>query len=246
MKQLKLFIAVAFLAGVAGVHADDMRWAASLNSGDGATWSQTANWYNATTVPWDTHAPAAADVVNISDNLFGNPLSTMPVVSTAGQQITQLVLGSASAGQLDIVSGGHLTVSSGAYISNVGAGTLSLSGSGFLLAGNLVFGNKSVAGTVNMSGDSILHAGALTYLNGDVTSTINMTGDALFLINGNQSGLGLENSRIVASGAGESIQMNYDSVNVRTEYTVIPEPATLSLVALMGGGLLMVRRCFMI
>ncbi len=244
MKKLVLLAAVAAIAG--GVQATTLSWGANLGGGDGTTWSAANNWFDHDAGAISLNPPAAADIVQIDDDLFTNPLSTMPIVSAGGQQIAQLVLGAESAGQLGVVGSGSLVVTGGAYISHLGAGTLNLSGNGYFLAGNLIFGNQSVAGTVNMIGSSILHAGVLTYLNGDVTSTINMTDSAWLIINGDQTGLGLENNRIVASGAGESIAVAYNAVDNRTEYTVIPEPATMGLFALIGGGMLWIRKRFMI
>ena len=244
MKKLIIFAAVAAIA--AGVRADTLTWGSTLGGGDGTTFATNNNWWSADDAGPSTHAPAAADTVQIDDDLFTNPLATMPTVSAGGQQIAQLVLGAESAGQLGVVGSGSLVVNGGAYISHLGAGTLNLSDSGYFLAGNLIFGNAGVAGVVNMSGSSILHAGVLTYLNGDVTSTINMADSAWMIINGDQSGMGYENSRILASGVGESIQMTYNSTDLRTEYTVIPEPATLGMVALLGGAIFWIRNRFMI
>jgi len=244
MKKLVLLAAVAAIAG--GVQATTLSWGATLGGGDGTTWSSANNWFDHVAGAFSLNPPAAADTVQIDDDLFTNPLATMPVVSAGGQQITQLVLGDGSAGQLDVVGAGALVVSGGAYISNLGQGTLNLSDNGYFLAGNLIFGNQSIAGTVNMVGDSILHAGVLTYLNGDIASTINMTDNAWFLINGDQTGAGYENNRILASGAGESIAVAYNAGDNRTEYTVIPEPATMGLFALAGGGMLWIRKRFMI
>jgi hypothetical protein len=42
-----------------------------------------------------------------------------------------------------------------------------------------------------------------------------------------------------------SISGNFHVYDVTAEYTVIPEPATLSLIAAFGGGVLFVRRRFM-
>jgi len=245
-KMKKILTLVALVAIATGAQADTLTWGSSLGGGDGTTFATNNNWWSADDAGLSTHAPTAADFVAIDDDLFTNPLATMPTVSAGGQQITQLILGAESAGQLGVVGSGSLTVTGGAYISHLGTGTLNLSDTSYFLAGNLIFGNTGVSGVVNMTGSSILHAGVLTYLNGDVTSTINMTDSAWLIINGDQSGMGYENSRILASGAGESIAVVYNATDLRTEYTVIPEPATLSLVALLGGGMLWIRKRFMI
>ncbi len=50
---------------------------------------------------------------------------------------------------------------------------------------------------------------------------------------------------ITALNAGDSIVSSYIDDSY-TSFTVIPEPATLSLVALLGGGMLWIRKRFMI
>jgi len=244
MKKLLIFAAVA--AATVGAQAETLSWVGTVGGGDGTSWTVPGNWFDHTPPgAISVVAPSSGSVVQIDDDIFGNPITTWPTVGTA-EQITQLVLGNESFGLLDVAGSGSLVVSGGAYIGNLGAGTLSLSDSSYFLAGNLIFGNQSVAGAVNMAGSSILHAGALTYLNGDVTSMINMTDSAWMIINGDQTGAGYENTRILASGAGESISVAYNAVDNRTEYTVIPEPATMGLFALLGGGMLWIRKRFMI
>ena len=56
----------------------------------------------------------------------------------------------------------------------------------------------------------------------------------------------LTKRKIDAPAAGESIVASYDAGNDWTEFNVIPEPATFGLVALLGGGMLWIRKRFTI
>jgi len=79
---------------------------------------------------------------------------------------------------------------------------------------------------MNAQGYIDITGGALV-IDGDVTADIN-----------NWVGLG----QIVAGGGAGNVTATFDG----SKTTVIPEPATLGLVALMGGGMLFIRKRFMI
>jgi len=95
-----------------------------------------------------------------------------------------------------------------------------------------------------------LHGGTMTFvdlgLDGSGSYTMNVTGDGTLIANGDHTG-GLDfmiGSGFITGDAG--LAAVYDVGTGKTTLSVIPEPATWSLIALMGGGLLMVRRRFRI
>jgi hypothetical protein len=203
------------------------RWASGVFGGTTDDWATAANWYEGGAT---LNTPGALDVVTISDDLFANPVTPMPNITSDVGSITQLVLGQTTAGQLSLSGAdGKLVVSGAAYIGNLGTGTLSLSGNSFFQTGNLVFGNQSITGAVDLSGSSLLRAGNLTYLNSDTASTITLSDTSTFRFNGDQTLAGLENTRIVASVG--TITAVYNSEFNFTDYTVIPEPGTYALLA---------------
>jgi hypothetical protein len=199
-----------------------------------------------TTVP-----PGSGDNVLIGEFVVntGIPVLTMPTLAYDAGTISQLFLGVQfleGTSSLTITDGGNLT-SSG--LTGVGwqpgtVGTLEMTGGTHSTAA-LYLGHGGT-GTINLSGDALLDVTTATFAAGanGGSGSMTMDGNAMFSVFGDLTGSGLENTLITAVGAGDSIEANL--VGGNTEYTVIPEPATLSLVGLVGGGLLWIRKRFMI
>ena len=117
-----------------------------------------------------------------------------------------------------------------------------------MVGGNLQIGYAGT-GIVNLSGSSVLHAGVLSFGAAGGNGVVNMEGNSRFLVNTDVTGSDFIGSGLILAinaGAGKSIQEVYVPANNWTEYTVIPEPATLGMVALLGGGLLWIRKWFAI
>ena len=244
LKHTILAVALSSAVTSTGLQAADFNWASGVGGfGTTTDWGTAANWYEGGPT---TNTPGAADVVQISDDLFANVVSPMPVIDSDVGSIAHLILGANTAGQLSLVDGGvgpgRLIVSGNAYIGNQGAGTLSLLGDSYFQAGALIFGNQSgITGSVDLSGSSIILAETLTYFNGDTASTITLSDTSIFRLNGDQTGAGLENNRIVASVG--TISAVFDSGNDFTAYTVVPEPGTYALLSgLTGLAFVMLRR----
>ena len=101
-------------------------------------------------------------------------------------------------------------------------------------------------GHLNLYGGTITAASA--DLDGNDRHTIDIT-EGQLIIGGNRTG-GLDwmagLGRITAYGGSGTVFADYDSdANQTTLYAVIPEPATLGLVAAVGGAVLFIRRRFM-
>jgi len=198
------------------------------------------------------------------------------VAPVVGSTATAAALGMAwfdASSQLTIATGGSLSVGGFTRLGNAidSLATLDMTG-GYMISSDLQVGYNETtnglpsgavsggSGVVNMSGDAILHAGILSlgqeridYDAGnpdlDGTGVINMTDSVRFLVNGDVTVAAanwVASGWIKASGAGESITYGYDGVNDRTEFNVVPEPATLGLFAMIGGGMVWIRRCFRI
>ncbi len=144
-----------------------------------------------------------------------------------------------------VINGDH-SAATGAITVNAGA---ALGGDG-LLGGDVVLAdgagfNFSASDTLTVNASSVdlgnLSVAALFGLDSSVadgTYTL-MDGTATFDFSSVQN-LGLENAYDL--GDGKSAYFEEGSLNL----VVIPEPATLGLVLAMGGGILWVRRWFMI
>ena len=244
---MKKLIVLATLLAVTASQAAVVMWA-----GDGGGFSGTSDYMdgNGWTDNWGTpygSAPLNTD----SHGLIASTVSPTlwPTVSSAvpaGNVPQTLGVGwDSSYGELNIADGGSL-VAGHVYLgfaANVAsAGTLNITG-GYMVA-NLHVGYAAFGGTgtVNQSG-GVLHLSAIDFVNG----VINLSDNAYFLVNGDITGANpIGNGMIVAPVAGQSVVEFYNATDGRTEYTVIPEPATLGLFAVFGGAALFIRKKFMI
>ena len=249
----KYLVLVALLtAGV--VQADQLHWAHDVYTNASTTaWTNPNSWYNNTANAIATAKPVAADKLLIQEVVLGTQTPTTvfwPIVSTA-ETVTKVNMASSDAGisgQLNLISGANLTVTGDFWMGKGEntASTVNLSGNAVLDVGILKHAiNATASSVINMSGTSLLKTGSAGDL-GLGSKSITMDGGAVFQQFGDTSAFGWENNWITAVGAGDSIGVNYNPGGNYTEYTVIPEPATISMVALLGGGLLWIRKRFMI
>jgi len=119
-------------------------------------------------------------------------------------------------------------------IGRYGDGTVNLSGGVINLnyygndvyTNGLVFDSNGGEGLLDITGD-----GTLNWLGGDFTTEV-----GAFVLSGD----------IIASGDGQFVSAVYDSGSNTTVVTAIPEPATLGLLAFLGGTMFWIRRTFMI
>lgn len=246
MKKLLTLLAVTAIA--AGVQADSMTWGANLGGGDGTTFNVNNNWWSADDGGPSTHTPGVGDVVYIDDDLFGNPLGTMPSLSTASS-ISDLLVGDASGGAMTLNTGAALDVSNWMYVGGVaGSSTLNMNDGTLDVVGNLEWGTRAGGtGHINLYGGTITTA--VLGMSGSGTGTMDIEAGTL-IVNGDQTGAlsFLQGSGwITAYGGTGTVMMDYNVTNAgQTTLYAIPEPATLGMVALMGGGILFIRRKFMI
>lgn len=256
----KLLVLAAILAG--GIaQADVYYWASSLLGGDGTTWDGS-NFYNATTSGIGP-TPDADDHIIIDEFALGFPIATMPVINSNVGSVNVLTPGWGYAGtsSVTITDGGWISVGAFARLGHAvdAVGILNMTG-GYMVSATLHIGFNDVAGSaggsgiVNLSGNAVLHCGNAgfgqqfpDYAPGtaqDGTGVVNMEGAARFLINGDVGANYIADGWVQAVNAGESIQREWVAESGWTEFTVIPEPATLGLFGLIGGGLLWFRKRF--
>jgi len=252
MKKLLMLLAVTAIA--VGVQAETMIWAASIGGGDGTTFNVNNNWYHGETAAISLLAPGASDVVYIDDDLFGNPLATMPTLS-AVQAVNTLLVGDGSGGALDLNTGAALDVGNWMYVGGVaGASTLNMNDGTIDIVGNLECGNLEWGTRVGGTGHINLYGGTITTgvlgMSGTGTGTMDIEAGTL-IVNGDQTGAMTflqSEGWITAYGGTGTVMMDFGVTNAgqTTLYGVIPEPATLGMVALLGGGMLWIRSRFMI
>ena len=245
MKIKLMVMAVLLAVGAISTQAAVVYWTAdgwgNANGGtddyaDGNSWS--ANWpdpYGTSPLSTDSHGLITPNVATIWPTIS----------STIAETPDTLGIGWDSDGELNVVDGASVvfnTVYLPAFETQANAGTLNISGGNMVVGATLQVGWGISVGTVNQSG-GVLHCNAVNWLNG----VVNLSDTAFFLINGDQTGLDLVgNDWVQAPVAGQEILETWNAGANRTEYTVIPEPATLSLVALLGGGILWYRKRFSI
>ncbi|RKX46500.1 MAG: hypothetical protein DRP64_03115 [Verrucomicrobia bacterium] len=246
MKMKKCLVLSALMAVTCAVQAVEIHWTGEVFGA-----GPTDSWTDATS--WDNGVPGAGDDVFIQRGVYGGPFNTviMPVLSSAATVNTMVIAnngdGSLLDSQLDMVAGANLTIAGNLTMASFlnSTATLNLSGDAAFASFGLIMGNGgSSASVINMSGTSSIDIVALIFgFGAGASRSIIMDGGAEFRTQGATPGW--ENTLIVAAGAGDSI-LATDIAGGVTEYTVIPEPATLGLFALLGGGMLWIRKRFMI
>lgn len=238
MKKL-LVLAALLVASAVSTQAAVVYWTGDGwgNGGtddyaDGNSWS--ADWptpYGSAPLSTDSHGLIKPDIAT-----FWPTIS-----STIAETPDTLGIGWDSDGELNVVDGASVVFNNvylPAFETQVNHGTLNMSGGYMVAGGFLNLGWGVSVGTVNQSG-GVLHCNIVNWHNG----VVNLSDTAYFLINGNQTSLDLVgNGWIQAPVAGQSVVEYWNEGAGRTEYTVIPEPATLGLFGLIGGGLLWIRK----
>jgi len=237
MKKLMVIISLS-VAAVSSQAAVNY-WTGAVD----ADYGNTTNWSLGT-------IPSSADY-SLMNGINVGEGAPFPIIDYAAPAVNILGVGwdaGVIGGELTVVDGGSINTLTALQIGRNSLGTLNMTGGNIIAGGALQLGEGTGTGTVYLSGDlsnpvTTLHAAAFTFTAG----TIHMTGNSRFMINGDKTlddyvGAGV----VVADGAGESILETYNAGAGRTEYTVIPEPATLGMVALVGGGILFIRRKFVI
>lgn len=260
----KLVILAVLLAMVSGsAQADTLGWGAFFD-GD---FANAGNWFEG----GPSTMPGMDDLYIDSDYTpFGAGIipAAMPTLSSLSTNAYMLIVNPFYDASMTITAGGELRVGLLARLGqgnlmNGSTGTLNMDG-GYMVSGILEIGHnlndgtntvQSANGVVNMSGNAILHTANLSFGQGiagygfDAAATgigqVNMTDETLFVVNGDHTAESwVGDGWITAVGAGESISVFYNSIDARTEYTVIPEPTTLGLLGLVGAGMLCIRRRF--
>lgn len=250
MKTVKWMMMVVLFAAVsARVQASQYAWA-SLQATDTDEWHEVKNWW------WGdggnpTEAPGADDNVVIGA-IFANTQLNWPVMNTP-ETVANLFLGGGKGtpgkdGQLTVEGGAVLTVGSTFRLgSDAGGsgytGTLLMTG-GSITSDVFAVGHNGSDGLAYLSGDASITVDTFFTFSAGGTGTIYMEDDSVMKVAGDKASLA--NNRVVANIGGESIFASYDGASETTTFTVIPEPATLGLVAAFGGAILFIRRRFMI
>jgi hypothetical protein len=173
----------------------------------------------------------------------------------------------ATIGNLTINTGGLFNSSRigvGLYLGDYGNGTLTLNGGNANFAGNVRVGQQGTStGTIRLLAGNLdcpavafgLGTASIEIAQGYLTMDLDLTATITGWLAGNDvSAIGgmtddsaftsLYTSGFTSVAQGSYfVRYGYDSVNQTTAlWSVVPEPSTLSLVAVFGGGLLFIRR----
>ena len=259
---MKKLITITLLAGLAG-SASASVW---TGLGGDNLWDNAGNW--------DAGVPAsgvAADIDNAAVVLNNAAWHQADGLAVGANNTTSLTIQNGSTIQTGVGGGNWAWIGGGGGLS--GAGTLVLdAGTGFhasaLVVGSGGYGTVVNSGDVHVWGDFYLDAwsaaaghlqlndgsfqvdGAIAAWGGAATMDL---ADGTFLVNGDQVAsltTWINGGSITANGGPSTIadfNLDYNTTNAGfTTLSVIPEPATLGLVAAFGGALLMIRRKLMI
>ncbi len=175
----------------------------------------------------------------INDGNGGN--LPMPIVNSAvgsGDVPQMLAAGSDGPGSLTVTNGGSITAinlavgrgGAGEGKLFVSAGTMTVSGDTTIAA------DDTTSGIVEINNGGTLHLENSPIFGTAAGSVINISGSSSKLIINTDvtSSNYVSNGHIAAPESGKSILENYDSGDDQTEYTVVPEPATLGLLSLLS------------
>ena len=234
MKKLLVLTALLKIVAVTA-QAATVWWAGDTLGGDndyanGNSWSVDAvNPYGSVPLATDEHGLITTIVSPI-----------MPTISSAISQ-APLTLGigwDQGNGELNVVDGGSITgpgtdlvVGYDGSDPSSTEGVLNISGGSVVVGGLLAVGAGSFhgVGTLNLSG-GLLHAGSLALNDG----IINLSNNANLWIDQDLSGLDLVALGWMTVPAGKTAAVTWNAAEGRTEWSVIPEPATLGLIAILG------------
>ena len=227
MKKLLVMIAILAICAVT-TQAAVVYWVGDAHGGSG-DYADGNSWEaEGTGVPYGT-PPLSTD----SHGLIKVDFSPAPTISsTVSQTAITTGIGWDSDGTLNIAAGAYVVfneVYMPAFDSQTNVSTLNISGGTMVVGAFLNLGWGISIGTVNQSG-GILHLNSINWING----VVNLSDTAFFLINGDQTGLDLVGNGWITAPGGLTVVETWNEGDGRTEYTVIPEPATLGLLAILG------------
>jgi len=215
------------LAAILAVVAVSTQAAVDIWQGGDGDYANGANWSTGL-------IPQSGD----SHGLINDNTVVQPTISTAiGQAPTTLGIGWDNPyGELNVAPGGSI-VANDVYLGFDGnvpsKGVLNVNGN-MIIGGTLTLGGSNGStGTVHLIG-GFLHLANLPTLQGgslDIKS-FQFENNGFLLINGNWAGQGFP--AYMTAPAGKTIAEVYNSTDGRTEWTVVPEPATLGLLAILG------------
>jgi len=217
---------------VVGVQADELTWAGDILGGDGTTWSSVDNWFNLTAGAPATAIPGVSDHAYMQDDVYGNPITTMPVVSANVGTTLGVVVGKGTSGSLTVNAGGSLSTSgnfllaensgvSGSVVNNgtVGAnivythaGIATFENNGTIDTGTMTLGHLagsdstfSNTGDINVAGVMYTTVGGNSVIN--MNSGTATVGGTLFLTHANGgTGTFNMNDGVVNAGALDLVQ----------------------------------------
>lgn len=249
MKKIKRLALTAALALAGVVQAEDIHWVGGASGGTSA-WEDPVSWHNA-------HQGGAAGLPVVGDSLFiqqsffggsGNDTINLPVLSSTTPVLGDVYLSlqpttPAQYGQLDIVSSGNFSAAN-LVLARAGGSmaVLNMSGTATAAVNGFFLADTAGAGTalINLSDSASLNI-LIDTIDGAGTWSMVMDGSATFTSAG--ADLAWANTLITSLNGSDSIQVA-DIGGGNLQYTVIPEPSTLGLFALMGGGMMWFRKRF--
>ena len=269
-RKVTTILAVAAMCGVAVAGPD---W--TNGSGDGL-WTTGANWTgglvpatggadNNPAIHGQAVGPTINSDVGVMWNVWHGVFGTQPgalVMTTGGKLLSNdYVLGAQNDSYNDAVitmDGGWLQANT-FKIGDSQSGRVDISG-GVMTAYNA--GNQLLVGAsgdwsrgkINITGNGDVRADTLVMNTSPYQqdSRILINDSGVLKIRGDQTGAGTDLMSYIGSGwihttdSGKWIDATYDDTWNETVVTAIPEPATLGMVVLLGGGMLWVRKRLMI
>ncbi len=234
-----------------------MAMVATVTLGANMTTGGDGNWTNIT---WNSAAPITNDTARIQN--------IVELDSDEGS-IAKIVLGRGGAGHLTIQNDGSLTIiGGGVEIATRNDSSITMNGGQLTIAaGDLTVGfdrnGTAKLGTVDLMGGTLAVSNSIIFHTvGDMLSIEN---DAQLILGGgvdrwneindfvaagnidwdNGSGIAGVGDKTWDNGSGSYLHTEFDGTDTTVWVNgTIPEPATLGLVAMVGAGLLFIRRRF--
>ena len=165
--------------------------------------------------------------------------SLMPTISSAiGQAPWTLCVGwDGDEGELNMDSGSITAhdVFVGHDVNNEANGVLNIDDGYMTIDGGLHMSTAAnVTGMVNMTGGTLYMNSVAIYSGPNSNGRFNLWAPAKLALKGDRTGEGFVDTYIFAPGTGDSVVETYNSTDDQTEWTVVPEPGTLGLIAILG------------
>ena len=259
---MKKLLILAVLLVISYAQAETKRWLCGLYGSPGVSnnWTDLSAWYSNEIGSFATNLPVATDTVQIDGLFAAQQPANMPIINSDAGTITMLMFGMNEGGTatLTITNDGQISVSSLTRLGHLGDST----GVVTMIAGYMHGGAGQIGyqeagypitggdGIINLSGSSTQRFSSLefgqdqpAYLETpteDGRGVIHMSDTAVLIVDGDMITSGsstnwIINGAIDANGeVGKGIIANYNSGEDWTEFTVVPEPAILGLLAILG------------